>query len=304
MGYHAALIRCIPVPMIRHSGTTRLLLLLLVAFTLAGCSRFKWFNREEPLETLPVEEMYAEAKSALSGGNISRAKRYYTRLVARFPYGPYTEQAQLELAYANYKGGDPEDASAAVDRFIRTYPTHPHIDYAYYLKALINFNRENAFLERFARLDMTQRDQGAPRQSFNDFAELLRRYPNSRYAADARQRMVHLRNLMARHEINVGKYYLRRKAWVAAAARGQYVLEHYPQSMHSGDALAMMTESYRQLGQSTLASDTRRVLELNHPEHAYLSGDWPENRSLFQKIWPFDDERDQQALPDEPARAP
>jgi outer membrane protein assembly factor BamD len=304
MGYHAALIRCIPVPMIRHSGTTRLLLLLLVAFTLAGCSRFKWFNREEPLETLPVEAMYAEAKSALSGGNISRAKRYYTRLVARFPYGPYTEQSQLELAYANYKGGDPEDASAAIDRFIRTYPTHPHIDYAYYLKALINFNRENAFLERFARLDMTQRDQGAPRQSFNDFAELLRRYPNSRYAADARQRMVHLRNLMARHEINVGKYYLRREAWVAAAARGQYVLEHYPQSMHSGDALAMMTESYRQLGQSTLASDTRRVLELNHPDHAYLSGDWPEDRSLFQKIWPFDDERDQQALPDEPARAP
>jgi outer membrane protein assembly factor BamD len=304
MGYHAALIRCIPVPMIRHSGTTRLLLLLLVAFTLAGCSRFKWFSREEPLETLPVEAMYAEAKSALSGGNIARAKRYYTRLVARFPYGPYTEQSQLELAYANYKGGDPEDASAAIDRFIRTYPTHPHIDYAYYLKALINFNRENAFLERFARLDMTQRDQGAPRQSFNDFAELLRRYPNSRYAADARQRMVHLRNLMARHEINVGKYYLRRKAWVAAAARGQYVLEHYPQSMHSGDALAMMSESYRQLGQSSLASDTRRVLELNHPEHAYLSGDWPEDRSLFQKIWPFDDERDQQALPDEPARAP
>jgi outer membrane protein assembly factor BamD len=217
--------------MIRHSGPTRLLFLLLIALALAGCSRFTWFSKEDPLETLPVEGMYDAAKSALMGGNVSRARRYYTRLVARFPYGPYTEQAQLELAYTYYKGGDPEEASSAINRFIRAYPTHPHIDYAYYLKALINFNRENSFLERFARLDMTQRDQGAPRQSFNNFADLLRRYPNSRYAVDARQRMVHLRNLMARHEINVGKYYLRRKAWVAAAARGQFALEHYPQSM-------------------------------------------------------------------------
>lgn len=291
--------------MIRHSGPTRLFVLLLIAIALAGCGRLKLFSKDDPLETLPVEEMYAEAKSALAGGNISKARRYYNRLVARFPYGPYTEQAQLELAYAYYKGGDPEDASAAIDRFIRTYPTHRYIDYAYYLKALINFNRENAFLERFVRLDMTQRDQGAPRQSFNDFAELLRRYPNSRYAPDARQRMVHLRNLMARHEINVAKYYLRRKAWVAATARGQYVLEHYPQSMHIGDALAIMTESYRQLGQTRLAGDTRRVLELNHPDHAYLDGDWPEKRSFLRKLWPFDEERDTEALPDgEPARAP
>jgi outer membrane protein assembly factor BamD len=289
-------------PMIRHSGLFRLTLLLLLALAATGCSRFKWFDKEDPLETLPVEGMYAEAKQSLVRGNVTRAKRYYSRLVARFPYGPYTEQSQLELAYAHYKAGDSEDASSAIDRFIRTYPTHPHIDYAYYLKALINFNRENAFLERLARLDMTQRDQGAPRQSFTDFGELLRRYPNSRYAPDARQRMVHLRNLMARHEINVGKFYLRRHAWVAAAARGQYVVEHYPQSMHDGDALAMMAESYRQLGQDKLAGDTRRVLELNHPDHAYLSGDWPEKRSLFQRIWPFDEERDVEALPDEPVR--
>lgn len=284
--------------MIRYSGLSRLLVLMLLAFAIAGCSRFKWFDRDDPIETMPVDQMYDEAKTSLKNGNINRAKRFYSRLVARFPYGPYTEQSQLELAYANYRAGDSEDASAAIDRFIRTYPTHPSIDYAYYLKALINFNRENAFLERLARLDMTQRDQGAPRQSFNDFAELLRRYPTSRYAPDSRQRMVHLRNLMARHEINVGKYYLRRDAWVAAAARGQYVLEHYPQSMHDGDALAMMSESYRQLGQDTLANDARRVLELNHPDHSYLRGDWPEERSLLQKMWPFDDERDADALPD------
>lgn len=248
--------------------------------------------------------MYAEAKGSLAGGNLGRAKRYYGRLIARFPYGPYTEQSQIEMAYAHYKAGDSEDATSTIDRFIRTYPTNSNIDYAYYLKALINFNRENAFLERFARLDMTQRDQGAPRQSFNDFGELIRRYPNSRYAPDARQRMVHLRNLMGRHEINVAKYYLRRRAWVGAAARAQFVLEHFPQSMHDGDALAIMAESYTRLGQETLANDARRVLKLNHPEHGYLHGDWPAERSLWKKMWPFDDERDASALPDEPVPAP
>lgn len=287
--------------MIRYSGLFRLSALVLVLLAVSGCSRFKWFEKDDPLETLPVEAMYEEAKGSLRGGNLARANRYYSRLIARFPYGAYTEQAQLELAYSQYKAGDSEEASSTINRFIRTYPTHPHIDYAYYLKALINFNRENALLERLARLDMTQRDQGAPRQSFNDFADLIRRYPNSRYAADARQRMVHLRNLMARYEINIGKFYLRRQAYVAAASRGQYVLEHYPQSMHDGDALAMMAMSYRELGQDTLAADARRVLELNHPDHAYLRGDWPEERSLFKRMWPFDDERDQSALPDEPA---
>jgi outer membrane protein assembly factor BamD len=298
--YHPASHAVVPHPMIRYSGWFRLLALTLLLLAASGCSRFKWFDKEDPLETLPVEAMYDEAKGSLQGGNLARANRYYSRLIARFPYGPYTEQSQLELAYAQYKAGDSEEASSTIDRFIRTYPTHRSIDYAYYLKALINFNRENAFLERLARLDMTQRDQGAPRQSFNDFADLLRRYPNSRYAPDARQRMVHLRNLMARYEINIGKFYLRREAYVAAATRGQYVLEHYPQSMHNGDALAMMAMSYRELGQDKLATDARRVLELNHPDHAYLRGDWPEKRSLFKRMWPFDDERDQSALPDDP----
>lgn len=281
--------------MIRRSGFLRFAIVLLAALALAGCGKFKWFQKDEPLETLPVEEMYSTAKTSLESGNLSRARRYYQRLIARFPYGPYTEQAQLELAYAQYKGNNPEDATSSVNRFIRTYPTHPHIDYAYYLKALINFNRENAFFDRIARIDMTQRDQGAPRQAFNDFAELINRYPNSIYAPDARQRMVHLRNLMARHEINVAKYYLRREAYVAAANRGKHLLEHYPQSMHDGDALAVMIESYHQLGQETLASDARRVLQQNHPDHPYLQGDWPEKRSLFKRLWPFDRENDEDA---------
>ena len=288
--------------MIRYSTPVRLFVLLLLVFAIGGCGR--WFRKDDPVETLPVDAMYEEAKGSLMGGNLGRATRYYQRLIARFPYGAYTEQSQIELAYAQYRAGDSDEASSTIDRFIRTYPTHRSIDYAYYLKALINFNRDSRFLERVVRLDMTQRDQGAPRQAFNDFAELIRRYPNSRYAPDARQRMVHLRNLMARHEINVGKYYLRRHAYIAAAARGQYTLEHFPQSMHDGDALALMAESYRQLGQDKLAADARRVLEQNHPDHGYLSGDWPEERSLWQKMWPFDDERGNDGTDDRAEAAP
>ena len=273
--------------MIRHSGPFRLFSLLVLLVAVSGCSRLNLFNREDPLENLPVEQMYAEGKDALRGGNVNRAARYFKRLTARFPYGPYTEQAQLELAYAQYKGNDPDEALSSINRFIRTYPTHPHIDYAYYLKALINFQRGSSALDQLVGIDSTQRDQGTLRTSFNDFAELIRRYPNSRYAADAQQRMVFLRNQMSQHELNVARYYLRRGAWIAAARRGQYVIEQYPQSEHVPDALAVMAESYTRLGQEQLAADARRVLELNHPDHPYLSGDWPQKRSLWKRLIPL-----------------
>jgi outer membrane protein assembly factor BamD len=284
--------------MIRHSGLFRLqglsllartALLALLLASLAGCG--KWFQRDDPLETLPVEAMYAEGKDSLQGGNMGRAIRYYQRLIARFPYGPYTEQAQLELAYAQHRNNVPEEALATINRFIKTYPAHDKIAYAFYLKALINFERGSGALDRLVGLDATQRDQAFNVQSFNDFAEVIRRYPDTAYAVDARQRMVYLRNRLARHEINVAQYYLRRKAYVAAAKRGQYILEVYPQSEHQADALAIMAESYRQLGQDTLANDARRVLELNDPEHPYLSGGWPGGGGWWRKLIPFGDEK-------------
>ncbi|MCG6118637.1 MAG: outer membrane protein assembly factor BamD [Aquimonas sp.] len=270
--------------MMHPSVWPRLLLLCLVALSLSACGRF---GKEDPVETLPVEQLYAEAKRSLEGGNQSRAQRYYRRLIARFPFGPYTEQAQLELSYSLYKSGQAEEATSAVNRFIRTYPTHEHIAYAYYLRGLINFDREQGFLSRVGGLDMTLRDQGAPRQAFNDFAELIQRYPTSRYAVDARQRMVYLRNQLARYEINVASYYLRRGAYVGAISRAQYLLENYPQSAYVGDALAVMVESYRKLGQDTLSSDARRVLQLNHPDHAYFSGGWPRQQARWKRLIPL-----------------
>jgi outer membrane protein assembly factor BamD len=266
------------------SGLPRLLLLSLLALLLAACGRF---GKDDPLETLPVEGLYEEGKQALTNGNLAKAERHFKRLIARFPFGPYTEQTQIELAYVYYRSSRAEEATSAVNRFIRTYPTHPHIEYAYYLRGLINFDRERTAFSRIGGLDMTRRDQGAPRQSFNDFAELIQRYPNGRYASDARQRMIFLRNQLARYEINVATYYLKRGAYVGAVNRAQFILENYPQSEFTGDAVAVLAESYRQLGQTTLEADARRVLELNHPNHAYFEGGWPREQAKWKQLIPF-----------------
>ena len=270
--------------MTRISGITRLAILLMLALLVTSCGR--WGKKEDPLETLPLDQLYSQAKSSLVAGNTTRAQRYYQRLIARFPYGPYTEQAQIELAYAYYKGNKPEEATSAVNRFIRTYPAHQNIEYVYYLRALINANRDDGALLRIARLDPTQREQTSLRQAFSDFNDLIQRYPNSHYAADARARMVHLRNQMARHNLNVAVFYLGRRAWVAAASRGKHLIEEYPQSAYDADALAVMSEAYERLGQDALAKDARRVLELNYPDHPYLRGNWPAERSWWRKLSP------------------
>jgi len=218
---------------------------------------------------------------------MEHAQTDYKRLISRFPYGPYTEQAQLDLIYAQYKDGKFDDATSTVERFIRTYPTQRHVDYAFYMKALINFNRDRQLLARLARLDMSQRDQGSPRQSFNDFADLLRRFPNSHYAPDARQRMIYLREELAQHEVGIGIFYLRRNAYVAAANRGQYVIVNFPQSSHDGDALALMAEAYKRLGDTKLSDDAKRVLAQNYPDHPWLSGKWPRNPGVFHQLNPF-----------------
>ena len=279
--------------MMRPTGLVRFSLFLALALSLPGCKTVGgWFggDKEEKTETLGVEALYAEAKEALNDGNFGRAQLYYTRLIARFPFGPYSEQAQLELAFVQFKLGKTEDATSSIDRFIRTYPRHPHIDYAYYLKAVINFDRNVSILTRVARTDVSARDLNGPIQSFNDFNEVIRRYPNSNYAPDARQRMVYLRNQLARHEMSVGLYYLRRGAYVAAANRGKFLLENYPQSEFDGDAVALMAASYTALGQKTLADDARRVLEKNYPQHPYLSGRWPRKKGVWRQLNPFSGE--------------
>ncbi|HEY0178718.1 MAG TPA: outer membrane protein assembly factor BamD [Dokdonella sp.] len=261
---------------------------LIVLFAaLAGCSLFHRGKKGDPMDTLPVEQLYQRGVDAIDAQNYDLAARTFQRLISRFPFGAYTEQSQINLAYAQYKDDKSDDAYSTINRFIKTYPTHKHVDYAYYLRGLINFNRSGGLLERYFSRDMTKRDQANLHQSFDDFSALVTRYPQSRYADDGRQRMIYLRNALAQADLNVALFYLKRNAFVAASNRAKAIIETYPQSPQAGDALAIMIESYRKLGQDKLADDAERVLKLNYPDHPFLRGDWPRYRSTWWKLVPL-----------------
>lgn len=275
------------------STPARLLSLLILLASLSACQTTKNLfgmgesKKKTEIETLAVEPLYALAKKNLDKENYDRAEKTYTRLIARFPYGALTEQSQIELALAQHKLAKHEEATSTISRFIKTYPTNTNIDYAYYLKALINFDRENRWLAKIARLDVSARDLGAAAQSYNDFNEVIRRFPSSQYAEEARQRMIYLRNRLALHDLTVGIYYYQREAYVSAIGRAKYVLETYLQSEFDDDAVALLAISYKALGQDTLSQDAKRVLEQNYPEHAYLKGNWPNKRSKWSQLNPF-----------------
>jgi len=268
------------------------LLLLVIVLATSGCARIKGvFKDKDENEGVPVEELYDKGLGQMHSGNWNGAAITYRRLLAQYPYGPYTEQALMESAFALYKMGNNEEAISTIDRFLRTYPTHKNTPYMYYLRGLVNSNRDTVFLQRVWKLDASRRDLATPNQAFADFNTLADRYPNSRYAADARQRMVALRNMFARHEIEVALYYMRRDAWVAAVDRATYLLETYPQSEFQNDAVAVLAAAYTELGNETLATDARRVLQQNEPGHPYLAGDWPNYPWNIRKLNPFAGEK-------------
>jgi outer membrane protein assembly factor BamD len=234
---------------------------------LAGCSTIS----EDMTENWSVERFYEEAKSALDNGDYAGAIDKFTRLEARYPYGRYAQQAQLETIYAYYKDNEPASAVAAADRFIKLHPRHPNVDYAFYLRGLTTFNQGKGAFEGIFKQDRAKRDPASLRESFNYFRELVTRYPDSQYTPDAIERMTELRNTLARHELVVADYYMRRGSYLAAANRGKYVLENYQRSTAIPDALALMVRAYRLMGTEDLANDALRVLELNHPEHPALA---------------------------------
>ena len=265
-------------------------LMLLIAVTGTGCGKI--FKKDkDTVEGQPVEEIYGKAHSSMQGGNWAQAELSFRKLIAQYPYGPYTEQALMETAYAQYKSGKMDDAVSTIDRFLRTYPTQRNVPYMYYLRGLANSQRDTVFLQKAWKLDPSRRDLATPQQAYSDFNLLTERYPNSRYSADARQRMIALRNLFARHDLDTALYYLRRDAWVAAAARGKYLLETYPQSEYQNDAVAVLAEAYTKLGNQTLAADARRVLEKNDPQHPWLTGNWPDYPWAVRKLNPFAGEK-------------
>lgn len=247
------------------------------------------FSKEkDETEGWSAAEIYGKASKELAAGDYRSAIELYQKLEARYPFGRYAMQGQLDVAYAHYKADEPEEALAAADRFIKLYPQNPYVDYAYYLKGIVNYNRSVGFLDRVVPLDASQRDPGSALEAFQDFAELVQRFPDSRYAEDARQRMLYLRDNLAKYEVNVARYYMRRGAYIAAANRAQYVVERFQRTSAVEPALEIMIEAYQRLGKEQLATDARRVLELNRQAGRFVREERrPEDATLMRKVWDY-----------------
>ena len=237
----------------------RIVLVLLAALWLGACAS----TGDDRTAGWSASQLYDEAKSALDSGDYQQAIDYFETLEARYPFGRYAQQAQLEIAYAYFKFGEYDSAVGALDRFMKLNPQHPYLDYAYYLRGLSNFDRGASILDKVARRDPSETDTATIRTAFNDFSTLITRFPQSRYAADARERMLYLRNVLAAHEMKVADYYMRRGAFVAVINRCTYVIEHYEGAESVPQALEMMAQAYDRLGMTDLAADTRRVLATN-----------------------------------------
>jgi len=232
-----------------------------------------------------AKKFHEKAKSAMEAKNYQKAIKLYETLESRYPFGDYAAQTQLDVAYAYYKNDDPEAAIAAVDRFIKIHPRNVSVDYAYYLKGLVNFNRSIGFIERYLPTDSTQRNPSNVKEAYDNFDELVRRFPDSKYAPDAKQRMLALRNNLAMYEIHVARFYLKRKAYVAAANRGSYVIKEFQRTPAVPYALQVMEEAYTQLGLEDLAADSKRVYEQNYPDGAPVLKYREEN--FVQQLWDY-----------------
>jgi len=227
----------------------------------AGCST----SPKDPYADMSANELYTYAKKALDDADYETAINAFEKLEARYPFGKYAQQAQLEIAYAYYKFNEPDSAISTLDRFIHNNPGHPDSDYAYYLKGLVNYTRGSSITDRLSHRDPSDRDARALRDAFNDFSELVKKFPDSKYSEDARLRLVYLHNIMAQYEVSVAEYYLKRGAFVAAANRAKYVVENYAHAPAVTDALRVMVRAYTALGMNTLADDAMRVLNANTP---------------------------------------
>ena len=239
----------------------RLILLLTISLILSACGPVE---EVDPTADWSVEKLYRSARGNLDEGNYLTAIEQYENLESRFPFGKYATQAQLDVAYAYYKFDETEPAIAAVERFIKLNPRHETVDYAYYLRGLINFDHGGSILDGLYDREISEYDRTILLRSYDDFQLLVRRFPDSLYAEDSRKRMIYLREKLATAELNVAKYYITRTAWVAALNRCKAILENFQGTAAVEEALKIQLQAYEALGLTELATDTQRIIELNY----------------------------------------
>jgi outer membrane protein assembly factor BamD len=248
----------------------RALCAALMVVWLTGCGLLPDVKDESA--SWSADKLYTNAHDAMMEGNYTRAIKLFETLESRYPYGRFAQQAILEEAYANWRASEQAAASAACDRFIRTYPNHPNVDYAYYLKGLVYFREDQGLFGYVYELDLAERDPKQMRESFAAFKELVQKFPDSKYADDARTRMRYLTNALGLYEVNVAQYYYNRGAYVAAASRAQASLLNFPNTPANERALDLLAKSYDRLGLTQLAEDSRGILARTFPGSVYLAG--------------------------------
>jgi len=256
--------------------------LICAALASAGCSSPP---KEDPNSTAAVERLYADAKDDMANGSYDRAIKTLERIEGRAAGTLLAQQATLDLAYAQYRTGERAVALATLDRFIKLHPSSPALDYAIYLRGIVNFNDNLGILGSFAQQDLAERDQQASRDAYQAFKQLVTQFPQSRYADDGRARMDYIVNALADYELHVARYYLRRGAYLAAANRAQQVILEYPQTPANEEALYIMQVGYERLGLEQLRADAERVLKQNFPNSRYSTEGVRQAKRAWWQLW-------------------
>src|SRR5260221_4602716 len=238
------------------------------ASALGGCASIK---ADDETIGWSAQKLYGEAKDAISNKDYQKAIKYLEKLEARYPYGRYAQQAQLEVAYCHWKDNERASAVAAADRFIKLYPNHPNVDYAWYLKGLINFNETLGLLWQLTSPDISDRDPRGARDAFVAFKEVITRFPDSKYADDSAARMRYIVNSLAQYEVHGDGYYMRPGAYLAAANRAQYAIKTYQTAPAVEEAVFVLAKAYDALGMEALRDDAARVMQTNFPKSKYLA---------------------------------
>lgn len=257
------------------------LTLMAVALLATACSS----SPEDKAAGLSPNKIYADAKDEMNSGSYDKAIILFERLEGRAAGTPLAQQAQLEKAFAYFKTGETAQAISTLDRFMKLHPASPAQDYALYLKGLVSFNDDLGMFAFITRQDLAERDQKAAKESFEAFKELTTRFPMSRYAPDASQRMTYIVNALARYEVHVARFYYSRGAYVAAINRAQSALADYQGVNALEDALFIMVQSYDALGMTQLRDDAKRVMALNYPKSEYLSQGYRTNTNPWWRFW-------------------